>query len=190
MEDVMSVVSEYVVSETRYRFRFDRDIGHVSEYADLLEFLANNGDVFLELVFSSDGGDMTTALAIINAIHESKVHCHGSLLTHAHSAAGIIFLACSSHSVSMNSTLMIHEQQSCGIGGKASDLSAYVDFETKQHRRLMKRVYEGFLSDAELDQVLNGKEMWMGDSEVVDRLNDMYAYYREGADMPPPPLMS
>lgn len=190
MEDVMSVVSEYVVSETRYRFRFDRDIGHVSEYADLLEFLANSDNVFLELVFSSDGGDMNTALAIMNAIRESKVHCHGSLLTHANSAAGIIFLSCSSHSVSMNSSLMIHEQQSYGLGGRASDLSTYVDFETKQHRRLMKRVYEGFLSESEIDQVLNGKEMWMADNEIVDRLNDMYAHFNSDGEESTPILMS
>lgn len=190
MENLMSGVTEYTVSDTRYRYRFDSDIGHISEYADLLEFLADNDDVFLELVFSSDGGDMNTALAIINAIHESKVHCHGSLLTHAHSAAGIIFLSCSSHSVSMNSTLMIHEQQSYGLGGKASDLSAYVSFEVKQHRRLMKRVYEGFLSDTELDQVLNGKEMWMADDEIVDRLNSMYEHFNSDGEESHPILMS
>ena len=179
METLIGSVTEYTVSDTRYRYRFDSDIGHVSEYSELLEFLANNDDVFLELVFSSDGGDMVTALAIINAIHESKVHCHGSLLTHAHSAAGIIFLSCASHSVSMNSSLMVHEQQSYGLGGKTSDLVSVVGFETKQHRRLMKRVYEGFLCDSELDQVLAGKELWMADDEVADRLNIMYAYFNE-----------
>jgi len=183
MEGVMSGITEYTVSDTRYRYRFNRDIGDISEYTDLLEFLANNDDCFLELVFSSDGGDMNTALAIINAIRESKVHCHGSLLTHANSAAGIIFLSCSSHSVSMNSSLMIHEQQSYGLGGRASDLSTYVDFETKQHRRLMKRIYEGFLSESEIGQVLSGKEMWMADDEVADRLNSMYDHFRQEVDV-------
>ena len=179
METLMGSVTEYTVSDTRYRYRFNRDIGDISEYTDLLEFLADSDDVFLDLVFSSDGGDMVTALAIINAIHESKVHCHGSLLTHAHSAAGIIFLSCASHSVSMNSSLMVHEQQSYGLGGKTSDLVSVVGFETKQHRRLMKRVYEGFLCDSELDQVLAGKELWMADDEVADRLNIMYAHFKE-----------
>ena len=190
MEGIMSGITEYTVSDTRYRYRFNRDIGDISEYTDLLEFLADNDDVFLELVFSSAGGCMDSALAIINAIHESKVHCHGSLLTHAYSAAGIIFLSCSSHSVSKSSTFMVHEQQSYGLEGKASDLSAYVDFETKQHRRLMNRLYEGFLTEKEIEQFLCGKEFWLGDNEIVDRLNKMYAHFNSDGEESTPTLMS
>ena len=177
--DTSSRLTEMVTTETRYRYRFDRDIGDVDEYSDLLEFLANSDGDYLEMVFACNGGNVDTMIAIINAVNQSNVHCHGSLLSHAYSAASAIFLNCSSHDVSANSKLMIHEQQSYGVGGKASDLSAYVEFETKQHRRLMNRLYEGFLTEKEIEQFLCGKEFWLGDDEIIDRLNDMYAHFKE-----------
>lgn len=183
-EEINGALTEQTTTETRYRYRFDRDIGGVEEYRDLLDFLANSEACYLEMSFACNGGNIDTMIAIINSMKQSDVHCHGDLLSHAYSAASAIFLSCNSHSVSANSKLMIHEQSSYGVGGKASDLSSYIDFETKQHKKLMKSLYEGFLTEKEIEYFLCGKEYWLGDDEVADRLNAMYAYFKE--DAPPP----
>ena len=54
-------------SKVQARYRLDGDIGDVSEYRELLDFLADAGQGdFLEIVFATNGGSVDTTIAILN----------------------------------------------------------------------------------------------------------------------------
>ena len=171
-------------SKVQARYRLDGDIGDVSEYRELLDFLADAGQGdFLEIVFATNGGSVDTTIAILNAMAMTEAHLHGTLISSAMSGGSALFLSCHSHTVCENARFMIHEQSSWGVGGKASDLAAYVEFETRAHKKLMTDIYSGFLSDKELEQFFCGKEFWFLGSEVIERLEKRAE--QSSAEMPP-----
>lgn len=140
------------------------------EYHDLLQLLdsATENDV-VRIVINNFGGEAGTCVQIVNSIRECKAHTVGVLSGNAYSAAGIIFMACDQHEVGMHTVMMIHQ----GIGGtegKYSDMSCQVLAGMKRTESLYKDVFEHFLSDSEISDVLSGKDLWLGHEEIAERL--------------------
>jgi len=50
---------------------------------------------------------------------------------------------------------------------------AQVSFEKKLVDKMMKKVYSGFLSEDEITDILEGKDLWLDGDEVVTRLKAM-----------------
>jgi len=84
------------------------------------------------------------------------------------SAATMLSLSCDKLEVADHTSFMIHSS-SGGISGKTHETKAYMEFSDKNTRGIFKDVYKGFLTDKEINQVLDGKDMWMGKEEVLNR---------------------
>jgi uncharacterized protein YacL (UPF0231 family) len=57
--------------------------------------------------------------------------------------------------------------------GKGAEMFAQVSFEKKLVDKMMKKVYSGFLSEDEITDILEGKDLWLDGDEVVTRLKAM-----------------
>jgi hypothetical protein len=64
---------------------------------------------------------------------------------------------------------MVHNV-SYGTAGKNSDIIGMVAHTTDFCNKLFVSTYRGFLSDKEIDEVLNGKELWFQAEEIEQRL--------------------
>lgn len=152
------------------KVHLDENIREPKYYRTVLQGIESlgEGDVIL-LSINSYGGQLDGAIAIINAIQDTDADVHASIEGVAASAASLIALAAPSISVSPYATMMVHSA-TFGAFGKQSDVISHASFVDKQVRTLMHSVYQDFLSDKELEEVIMGKEMWFDAEEIVRRL--------------------
>ena len=129
---------------------------------------ASPNDVVNLRINCPGGSDMVMG-AFIKAIAECQGHVVGHIEHTCASAATIIFLACHEFVVSDDAEFMVHTS-SLGYGGKQNNFNEYAIFVNKSNERLMRKYYEGFLSEEEIDLTLKGADLWMNSEEVVERL--------------------
>lgn len=148
----------------------DESIREARYYRTVLQGIdsLSEGDIVL-LKINSYGGQLDGAIAIINAIENTDAEVHATIEGVAASAASLIALAAPSISVSPYATMMVHSA-TFGAFGKQSDVISHASFVDKQVRTLMHSVYQDFLSDKELEEVIMGKELWFDSEEIVRRL--------------------
>ena len=85
------------------------------------------------------------------------------------SAATMIFLAADSFEVSEHSIFMFHNY-SGGTFGKGGEMIDQLQHERKWSQHLLQRIYSDFLTEAEINSVLDNKDIWMDGEEVLKRL--------------------
>jgi len=146
-------------------------------FADLIELLrtATQEDVF-HLYFSTDGGMLDATQELLAAMSVTEATVVGHLVNKAISAGSIIFLNCHEWQVYSGSFMMIH-QMSYSAGGGNQNVKGQVDFYAKMNEKLVKNTYTGFLTPEEIQDVLNGKDVYLEDVEVAERL-EQYAEFR------------
>lgn len=151
-------------------FPLDENIREAKYYRTVLQGIDSlgEGDAVL-LKINSYGGQLDGAIAIINAIENTDADVHATIEGVAASAASLIALAAPSISVSPYATMMVHSA-TFGAFGKQSDVISHASFVDKQVRTLMHSVYQDFLSNKELEEVIMGKELWFDSEEIVRRL--------------------
>lgn len=128
------------------------------------------------------GSDMVMG-AFVKAIAECQGHVVGHIEHTCASAATIIFLACHEFIVSDDAEFMVHTS-SLGYGGKQNNFNEYAIFVNKSNERLMRKYYDGFLSQEEIDLTLKGADLWMNSEEVIERLQNKIE--KETEDEPEP----
>ena len=146
-------------------------------FADLIELLrtATQEDVF-NLYFSTDGGMLDATQELLAAMSVTEALVVGHLVNKAISAGSIIFLNCHQWQVYAGSYMMAH-QMSYSAGGGNRNVKGQVDFYARMNENLVKNTYTGFLTDAEIESVLHGKDVYIEDVDVAQRL-EQYAEFR------------
>jgi len=146
-------------------------------FADLIELLrtATQADVF-NLYFSTDGGMLDATQELLAAMSVTEATVVGHLVNKAISAGSIIFLNCHQCQVYAGSHMMIH-QMSYSTGGGNQNVKGQVDFYSKMNENLVRDNYIGFLTPEEIQDVLNGKDVYLEDADVAQRLPE-YAEFR------------
>ena len=146
-------------------------------FADLIELLrtATQEDVF-NLYFSTDGGMLDATQELLAAMSVTEALVVGHLVNKAISAGSIIFLNCHQWQVYAGSHMMVH-QMSYGTAGGSQNVKGQVDFYARMNEKLVKNTYTGFLTDAEIESVLHGKDVYIEDVDVAQRL-EQYAEFR------------
>ena len=87
------------------------------------------------------------------------------------SAATIVFLMSDSFEISQHSMFMFHNY-SGGTMGKGGEMIDQIKHERKWSEALLKEIYSDFLKPAEIQSILDNKDIWMTGSEVISRLNE------------------
>lgn len=154
----------------KYTIRLDRDVSDPEDFQEELATIraANQADV-VHILINSGGGYLSTAKAFLNTLAQTDAHIITEIEGEACSAATLIFLAGHEYRVSDDATFMAHTS-SYGYGGKESNVRQYVEHQAKANDRLLRKYYKHFLSDKEIDEVIEGKDIWMDADEIMERL--------------------
>lgn len=153
-----------------HEFYITGSIKDASEYVEWYNTIrhAREDDV-IKVFINSYGGDLFAAIQLVNALQSTKakieMHIEGACL----SAATVIFLQGDEFHIHPYSTFMIHNYYG-GAFGKGNEMFEQIAFERDWSENLFRDVYKDFLSDEEITNVLNGKDIWMTPREVKERI--------------------
>lgn len=170
------MVNQHVASE--YRLRLAREITAPDDFEEEFQLFAAAGErdvINIEIV--SPGGSMDTGHLLCRAIHRTAAHTVAYIGPTCASAATAIALACDEWEIDEMSSFMIHTA-SYGYVGIAPHVKANVDHSDKMIARFVRNTYAGFLTEDEIERVLDGKEMYFEGDELAERLT-AYSEYRD-----------
>ena len=157
----------------QHKIRLNGDITEPESFREELNVIENLGENdSVTLVINTNGGELDSAVEFCSAIVGSEGYVHGHISGCAHSAGSMIFLKCHSYSVSPYATMLIH-CPSGGFLGKFADTFSEAEHYREWTRFFYEDVYSGFLTQEELDRVLDGKDMWLNARQIEERLHRM-----------------
>lgn len=120
------------------------------------------------LMINSGGGDVESAIMLVDAVRRSAANVTSFVTGFAASAATILALSADELEVVDHTPFMIHNY-SGGLGGKGHELKARQEFMDKALNDAFTEFYSAFLTKEEMEEVIDGKDMWMGPDEVRER---------------------
>lgn len=139
------------------------------EYNELCHLLRNaNSREVIRLHINTPGGRLDSATMIIDAIAASDAYVIGVLSGNVASAGTMIALACDELECSSYLEFMIH-YFSGGTGGKGNEIKAHSNFIDKHMPMVFKKMYAGFLTNKEIEDMIEGKDIWLNGDEVLER---------------------
>lgn len=168
--------SEYIntrTSEVSHHDVFiDSEITEPENYRDLLSILFNAGPGDTIHVFiNSGGGNLDTALAIIEGLKNTQASVAAFIIGACHSAASFISMYCHEVAVLDSAYSMVHTA-TFGSVGMTGNVKSHTDFTVRQVEKLLNETYEGFLSKEELVKVKSGVELWFDAEEIRKRMEN------------------
>lgn len=159
----------YTHVKTVYDIILDEDIREPSYYRDAFHVLRTAGEQdLIRLIVNSDGGHMSSAVAFRNAISEANCPVIAIIEGACHSSAAMISLSCDDIEVKPFSSNLNHNV-SYGSAGSGSDIKAHVEFTSRQTEKFIREVYKNYLTPAEIEDILQGRQLWLDDEEMRNR---------------------
>lgn len=122
----------------------------------------------INLYLNNGGGYVDSAFYIIDAINRCPATVVAHLSGTVASSATIIALSCDDIVCSKYLSFMIHNY-STGMQGKGHELKAYQNFTDRELNRAFKEIYRHFLTEEEMDKVIDGLDIWLSEIEVEER---------------------
>lgn len=156
-----------------HTFYLSGAIENASNYAEWFEIIRTAGpDDIVCMNINSMGGSYHTALQFRRVMMESMATISCSIEGECHSAASIIYLSGDQFSVSEGSSMLIHDYSSI-VGGKGSEMIRQIQHEKISIDTFLKDVYDKFLTDQEIQNVVSGQDMWLDDDLIIERTQKM-----------------
>lgn len=156
-----------------YEFYLSGPVLDAEEYIDWFDTIRNaNKTDQVRIYINSPGGDLYTTLQFLRVMGESDAHITCSVEGACMSAATMIFLHGDAFEITPHSLFMFHNY-SAGTFGKGGEMYDQLHFERKWSKSFMQEVYRDFLSEAEIDSMLDNKDIWMTSEEVATRLETL-----------------
>lgn len=153
-----------------YEFYLTGDIESADEYIQWFDIIRHAGENdVLKFYINSYGGDVFTAIQFMKVLRETQATVFMAAEGACMSAATMIFLCGHSFQIADHSAFMIHTY-SGGMIGKGHEMHSQAQYERAWSVDLIKQVYKGFLTDAELQKVIDGQDLWMDAGQVIKRL--------------------
>ena len=164
-DNILPVISE----ENKHTAYITHFFEEPSVYNKLCHKLtsANEYEEFL-IVINSPGGVLDSAFMVADAIRQSKAKVTCKLVGTVASAATIVALSCDELTAAKNLAFMIHNY-STGMQGKGHELKAYQKFTDQELNKTFREYYLGFLTEDEMEDVINGRDIWLNTDEVQKR---------------------
>lgn len=154
----------------KFTINLDRVITDPEDFQEELLTIrqCGEGDV-CHILLSSGGGSAETMKCFLSAIEQCRGEVVCEITGDIASAATFIFLAGDQYIISDNAEAMFH-WVSYGSVGKGSDVKRHVDFTHKSSEKLVRKYYKDFLTEDEIDLLIDGKEYWMDSDDIMKRL--------------------
>lgn len=160
----------------RHVFSTPRYINDISQFDKLLSVCeeAHEDEVIVLNVFCY-GGCLDTTKTVYNALRMTNATVYTVNKSVAASGGSILLLAGDSIGVEPFTYTMIHTASYGHYPNVAPEIKANTDFCDRDIRTFYEEVYEGFLTEDELSDVLKGSPLYVYDvDEHKDRLERMF----------------
>lgn len=158
-----------------HEFYLCGDIESADEYISWFDTIRHAGEAdVIKFYINSYGGDVFTAIQFMRALKETSAAVIMSVEGACMSAATMIFLCADQFEVSEHSMFMFHNY-SGGTMGKGGEMLDQLQHERAWSEKLLRNIYEDFLTGDEITSMLNNKDIWMDGHEVVKRLESKKA---------------
>ena len=145
-------------------------IGPAEEYLQWFQTIRNAGETDVIVIhINSYGGDMMTAIQLMQAIGETDATVVCSVEGACMSAATIVFLSGEQYQLNEFSVFMFHNYSGMNIG-KGGEMFDAISHERVWSNNLLRKVYDGFLTKKELSAIMENKDIWMNADDVIKRL--------------------
>lgn len=154
-----------------HEFYLSGEIESPEEYIQWFDTIRHAGETdVIKIYINSPGGDVFTTIQFMRALKETPANVVMSVEGVCASAATMIFLCGDSFEVSDHSMFMFHNYSS-GVFGKGGEMFDQLKHEREWSAKLLKEVYKDFLTETEINSILDNKDIWMDGEEVIKRLN-------------------
>jgi len=168
---------------TLYEYYISGEITSPEDYIGIFDEIRHaREDDEIRIYLNTYGGNLYTAIQFMRVLSETNALVTCSVEGACMSAGTLIFLNADVFEVTPHSSFMIHNY-SGGTMGKGSEMHAQIVHEKKWSEKLFKEVYEDFLTNKEIDEILAGRDLWMEVEEVAERMNKRIAARRELAEL-------
>ncbi len=161
------------VAGNYYEFYLSGAITAPEDYVEWFNIIRNaSGNDTVKIYINSRGGDADTAIQFMRVLGETDAHVICSIEGSCMSAATMVFLCGSEFEITPHSLFMVHNY-SGGIFGKGAEIYDQAVFERKWSAEFLRHIYKDFLTEQEVQNLLDNKDMWMTSSEVLERCTKM-----------------
>ena len=127
---------------------------------------------------NSPGGREDALLALIDAVKNTQATTVSVIVGECASAASLFVMYTDEVIVTDNSRMLCHGA-SYGYAGKDSDVRAHVNHTAKTVDKLIRNSYKFFLTDAEIDDLLDGRELYLDSDEINERFANRQSQYEQ-----------
>lgn len=162
----------------RYRIEIDDVITEVAQFSSAIMVLeAASEEDEVEIILQCDGGNVNATDAFIHAMTKCSAPIHVVATGGCHSAATHILLAADSFELSKGFNALLH----CGSDGAYGGANEYrikSKFDEVFRVQQFRDIYEGFLTEDEIDAMLDGKDIWLDGEQWCERAMKRMAYYQ------------
>lgn len=158
----LTVPIDEAVREPQYYRQVVQAIGSLGE-DDVVRFMIN-----------TPGGDVQGLTALLAAKDSTDALSIACIEGWCHSAGSFLALNCDSIQVSPYATMLCH-YVSYGSVGKAADIRSHVKHTDDVCEKLFRDTYKHFLTEDEIQQCINGLELWLNADEINRRLEHKYS---------------
>lgn len=147
------------------------EIESPENYITEFEAIRNAGDndvIFFHI--NSYGGNMFTAIQLINLMSATKATTIAEISGQCASAATMIMLVADQVVVQPHTAYMFHDMSS-GTFGKAGEMNSYITHAREWSIALFDDLYADILTPEEIQKLLDGCDIWFTATEMQKRLD-------------------
>jgi ATP-dependent protease ClpP protease subunit len=137
-----------------------------SDMIDALGMMEQDDEMVVNL--QSGGGCLSTTDTILHALRKTKGQVHFIATGFNASAATILLLDAPSFELSEDFTALIH-CGSIGDSGNLNEMRQSAAFHIARMEKLLRNTYAGFMSDKEIEDMLNGKDLLLDAEQWCER---------------------
>jgi ATP-dependent protease ClpP protease subunit len=172
--------TEYTQSYSKIVVDIDEEVKSAKYYRHICNKIRELGETDeVEFNINSNGGDLHGLISLLDAINLTNAnvtaYCKGS----CDSAASLLALSCHDIVVSPYCTMLVHFAEMGIQPDRMYELRNQLDHYNELCKRVFVDVYQGFLTDAEIEDVINGKQMWLQSEEIIERLEKRKVYFEK-----------
>ncbi len=174
--DSLLLVNNPVIRNV-YTVYLTESIDEQKNYRQLFNQLrtATSEDTFV-IYLNNFGGYVHTGIDIINSIRMSQAQVITCVTGPIYSMAPLVALSGDLVRIESDTFMMFHDYSTTETG-KGSEVKAAVEHYGPFMKDLFKKITHKFLTKKEIEDILSGKDLYLGREEIVKRLKKIKRLY-------------
>lgn len=153
-----------------------------TQFADMITALGmmeQDDDMVINL--QSGGGCLSTTDTLLHALRKTKGRVHFVATGFNASAATILLLDAPTFELSEDFNALIH-CGSLGDAGNLNEMRQSASFHIQHMENLLRKTYAGFLSEKEIEDMLNGKDILLDAEQWCERHDQRNKWLQDEMD--------